>query len=150
VEHALELACAEGHFTRQLAGRVKRLQATDISTNALDRARIRCEGHRNVEFSQLDLSADPLPQEMDLIVCSEVLYYLNDEAELESVAKRLAQALRPSGYLVAAHAFVLKDNMSRTGLDWENPYGAEMITRVIQGVPGLALEASKGARTPRS
>ncbi|WFU39382.1 trifunctional glycosyltransferase/class I SAM-dependent methyltransferase/polysaccharide deacetylase [Bradyrhizobium sp. CB82] len=142
VENALELACAEGHFTRQLARRVKRLRAADISTKALDRARVRCNGHQNIEFAQLDLATDPLPQDIDLIVCSEALYYLDDEAELELVAKRLAQALRPGGYLVAAHAFVLKDNMSRTGLDWESPYGAETITRTIQGVPGLALDAS--------
>ncbi|UWU91309.1 trifunctional glycosyltransferase/class I SAM-dependent methyltransferase/polysaccharide deacetylase [Bradyrhizobium sp. CB1015] len=142
VDHALELACAEGHFTWQLAPKVKRLRAADISTKALDRARIRCNGHQNIEFTQLDLSADPLPQDTDLIVCSEVLYYLNDEAELESVAKRLVQALRPGGHLVAAHAFVLKDNMSRTGLDWESPYGAETIRRILQGVPGLALETS--------
>lgn len=142
VDHALELACAEGHFTRQLAPKVQRLQAADISTKALDRARVRCNGHQNIEFSQLDLSADPLPHDMDLIVCSEVLYYLDDETELQSVAKRLVQALRPGGYLVVGHAFVLKDNMSRTGLDWESPYGAETITRVIQSVPGLALETS--------
>ncbi|EIG58360.1 MULTISPECIES: trifunctional glycosyltransferase/class I SAM-dependent methyltransferase/polysaccharide deacetylase [unclassified Bradyrhizobium] len=142
VDDALELACAEGHFTRQLAPRVKRLQATDISNKALDRARVRCNGHQNIEFSQLDLSANPLPQDIDLIVCSEVLYYLDDEAELQSVAKRLVQALRPGGYLVVGHAFVLKDNMSRTGLDWESPYGAETITRIIQSVPGLALETS--------
>ncbi|MGV7215576.1 glycosyltransferase [Bradyrhizobium sp. UFLA05-112] len=142
MDRALELACAEGHFTQQLAPRVKRLQAADISTKALDRARARCNGHPNIEFSQLDLSADPLPQDIELIICSEVLYYLNDEAELESVARRLAQALRPGGYLVAAHAFVLKDNMARTGLDWDSPYGAETITRIIGGVPGLALEAS--------
>lgn len=142
IDRALELACAEGHFTRQLARRVRRLCAADISTKALGRARVRCNGRQNIEFSQLDLSADPLPQDIDLIVCSEVLYYLDDEAELESVARRLVQALRPGGYLMAAHTFVLKDNMSRTGLDWESPYGAETITRIIQGVPGLALETS--------
>lgn len=142
VDHALELACAEGHFTHQLARKVRRLRAADISAKAVDRARVRCNGHQNIEFSELDLSADPLPLDVDLIVCSEVLYYLDDEAELHSVAKRLVQALRPGGYLVAAHTFVLKDNMSRTGLDWESPYGAETITRIIQSVPGLALETS--------
>jgi peptidoglycan/xylan/chitin deacetylase (PgdA/CDA1 family)/2-polyprenyl-3-methyl-5-hydroxy-6-metoxy-1,4-benzoquinol methylase len=142
IERALELACAEGHFTWRLAGRVKHLLAADVSTKALERARARCDEHHNVEFVQLDLSADPFPQEMDLIVCSEVLYYLNDHAELELVAKRLAQALRSGGYLMTAHAFVLKDNMSRTGFDWEEPYGAVTIRRIIQSVPGLALEAS--------
>lgn len=142
VNHALELACAEGHFTLQLAPKVGCLRAADISSKALDRARVRCSGHQNIEFSQLDLSVDPLPLDIDLVVCSEVLYYLNDKAELESVATRLVQALRPGGYLVAAHTFVLKDNMSRTGLDWESPYGAETITRIIRSVPGLALETS--------
>ncbi|MET4045461.1 peptidoglycan/xylan/chitin deacetylase (PgdA/CDA1 family)/2-polyprenyl-3-methyl-5-hydroxy-6-metoxy-1,4-benzoquinol methylase [Bradyrhizobium sp. RT6a] len=141
-KRALELACAEGYFTRQLAPRVERLIAADISTKALERARARCGEHWNVDFVQLDLSADALPQDLDLIVCSEVLYYLKDEAELDRVANRLADALRPGGRLVTAHAFVLKDNMSRTGFDWENPYGAETIARVIGGVPGLALEAS--------
>lgn len=141
-KRALELACAEGYFTRQLASKVGHLIAADISTKALERARVRCTGHRNVDFVQLDLSAHPLPQGVDLIVCSEVLYYLSDKAELERVANRVAHALCPGGHLVTAHAFVLKDNMSRTGFDWENPYGAETIANVIGGVPALALEAS--------
>ncbi|MBR1170973.1 trifunctional glycosyltransferase/class I SAM-dependent methyltransferase/polysaccharide deacetylase [Bradyrhizobium liaoningense] len=139
---ALELACAEGYFTQQLAPKVGRLLAADISSKAVERARVRCRAHHNVEFMQLDLSIDSLPQNMDLIVCSEVLYYLRDEAELASVANRIAEALRPGGYLLTAHAFVLKDNMSRTSFDWENPYGAETIARVIGSVPGLTLEAS--------
>jgi peptidoglycan/xylan/chitin deacetylase (PgdA/CDA1 family)/trans-aconitate methyltransferase len=141
-ERALELACAEGHFSRQLATKVKHLLASDISTRALERARSRCSEHHNVDFARLDLSADVLPGAMDLICCSEVLYFLNDEAELALVAKKLTQALRPGGHLITAHAFVLKDNMSRTGFDWENPYGAETIARVMEKVPDLAIEAS--------
>lgn len=148
-KRALELACAEGHFTCQLAPRVGYLVAADISIQALKRARARCGEHRNVDFAQLDLTAEALPQDMDLIVCSEVLYYLNDEAELESVAKRLFSALRPGGHLVTAHAFVLKDNMSRTGFDWDNPYGAQTIARVVGSVPDLALEASMQAELYR-
>ena len=41
---ALELACAEGHFTVHLAPRVDDLLATDISTVALGRAAERCRG----------------------------------------------------------------------------------------------------------
>jgi peptidoglycan/xylan/chitin deacetylase (PgdA/CDA1 family) len=141
-ERALELACAEGHFTRELVTKVKHLVASDISARALARARVRCRGHHNVDFVKLDLSADVIPGAMDLICCSEVLYYLNDEAELELVAQKLTQALRPGGHLITAHAFVLKDDMSRSGFDWENPYGAETIARVMEKVPGLALETS--------
>jgi peptidoglycan/xylan/chitin deacetylase (PgdA/CDA1 family)/glycosyltransferase involved in cell wall biosynthesis len=142
VERALELGCAEGHFTSRLAPKVKHLLACDISKKAMERARTRCKEHRNVEFVQHDLSVDALPEALDLIICSEVLYYLSDEKELESIATRLAEALRPGGHLITAHAFVLKDNMSRTGFDWENPYGAETIARVMGNVAGLALETS--------
>ncbi|WMT72882.1 glycosyltransferase [Bradyrhizobium sp. Ash2021] len=141
-ERAIELACAEGHFSRPLATKVGHLLASDISPKALERARLRCSGICNVDFLKLDLSADPLPGEMDLICCSEVLYYLNDQAELALVAQRIAAALRPGGHLITAHSFVLKDNRDRTGFDWENPYGAETIARVMAQLPDLALEAS--------
>jgi glycosyltransferase involved in cell wall biosynthesis/peptidoglycan/xylan/chitin deacetylase (PgdA/CDA1 family) len=142
IGQALELACAEGHFTVQLAPRVGRLLATDISSKALERARARSKGLNNVDFQVLDFSANPIPQGMDLIVCSEVLYYLADEAELRRVAQHIAASLRAGGSLVVAHAFTLTDNMNRTGFDWQNPYGAETITRVFGETPGLALERS--------
>jgi len=146
----------ERHFTRQLAAKVKHLLAADISTRVLNRARSRCSEHRNVDFVKLDLSAELLPGDMDLICCSEVLYYLKDEVELELVAKKLLQALRPGGHLIAAHAFVLSDNMSRTGFDWENPYGAETIAPgdgVTAQVGGTAATGhdflvAQGARAP--
>jgi peptidoglycan/xylan/chitin deacetylase (PgdA/CDA1 family)/2-polyprenyl-3-methyl-5-hydroxy-6-metoxy-1,4-benzoquinol methylase len=139
---ALELACAEGRFTEKLADHVDRLIATDISTKALERAQARCREKRNIEFRQLDLCGDPLPSAVDLIFCSEVLYFLNNEGELSAVAKRLAAALKPGGHILTAHAFVLSDDMSRTGFDWGNPYGAETIARVFAETPGLALERS--------
>ncbi|KWV58680.1 hypothetical protein AS156_33655 [Bradyrhizobium macuxiense] len=141
-ERAIELACAEGHFSRQLASRVGHLLASDISSTALDRARLRCSDIRNVDFVKLDLSADRLPDAMDLVCCSEVLYYLDDQTELQRVARGIARALRPGGHLITAHSYVLQDDTSRTGFDWESPYGAETIARVMAELPELALEAS--------
>ena len=51
IDNALELACAEGHFTVQLATKVKRLTAADISATALARARRRCAGFDEYRFS---------------------------------------------------------------------------------------------------
>jgi peptidoglycan/xylan/chitin deacetylase (PgdA/CDA1 family)/2-polyprenyl-3-methyl-5-hydroxy-6-metoxy-1,4-benzoquinol methylase len=143
IDRALELACAEGHFTIQLAGRVGSLIAADISERALARARARCEGFSNVAFQQNDLSTDALPQGLDLIVCSEVLYFLKDESELRSVARRMAEALAPDGCLLTAHAFLLQDDLDRTGFDWESAaYGAATISQVLQETEGLVLEQS--------
>ncbi|RWN36389.1 MAG: glycosyltransferase [Mesorhizobium sp.] len=141
IERALELACAEGHFTRQLAPRVGHLTATDISAIAIERARARCGDQPNIEFGVLDFSADTLPGEMDLIFCSEVLYYLDDLAELRRIAKKFAEALAPGGSFISAHAFVLRDNVERTGFDW-NTFGAQAISETLAATEGLVLEQS--------
>ncbi|TIN09250.1 trifunctional glycosyltransferase/class I SAM-dependent methyltransferase/polysaccharide deacetylase [Mesorhizobium sp.] len=141
IGRALELACAEGHFTRQLAPRVGHLTATDISAVAIGRARARCSDQPNVEFGVLDFCADTLPGEMDLIVCSEVLYYLDDLAELRRIAKKIVEALAPGGSFINAHAFVLRDNVERTGFDW-NTFGAQSISETLAGTEGLVLDQS--------
>ncbi|SFP44956.1 Predicted xylanase/chitin deacetylase [Mesorhizobium sp. NFR06] len=141
IGRALELACAEGHFTRQLAPRVGHLTATDISDVAIGRARARCSDQPNVEFGVLDFSADTLPGEMDLIVCSEALYYLDDVAELRRVVRKLVEALAPGGSFISAHAFVLGDNVERTGFDW-NTFGAQVISQTLAATEGLVLEQS--------
>jgi peptidoglycan/xylan/chitin deacetylase (PgdA/CDA1 family)/GT2 family glycosyltransferase/2-polyprenyl-3-methyl-5-hydroxy-6-metoxy-1,4-benzoquinol methylase len=139
---ALELACAEGHFTVHLAPRVGHLLATDISATALGRTRTRCAVHGNIDYQVLDFSAEPIPGDMDVIFCSEVLYYLGSEAELRQIAPKIAAALRPGGRLIMAHANVLTDDPSRTGFDWGSVFGAEVIRRVFGQTPGLMLEQS--------
>lgn len=141
IGRALELACAEGHFTRQLAPHLGHLTATDISAIAIERARARCSDQPNVEFGVLDFCADTLPGEMDLIVCSEVLYYLDDLAELRRIAKKIVEALAPGGSFINAHAFVLRDNLERTGFDW-NTFGAQAISETLAATEGLVLDRS--------
>lgn len=141
IDRALELACAEGHFTRQLSPCVGHLTATDISAIAIERARERCSDQSNVEFGVLDFDADTLPGGMDLIFCSEVLYYLDDLDELRRIAKKIVEALVPGGSFVTAHAFVLRDDPKRTGFDW-NTFGAQAISETLSATEGLVLEHS--------
>ena len=54
----------------------------------------------------------------------------------------MADALKPGGRLLTAHAFVLQDDRSRTGFDWGHRWGARTIARVFAAVPQLALERS--------
>lgn len=146
VERALELGCAEGHFTERLAERADTLVAADISRIALDRARERCGRLENVEYVQLDIGAGELAERFDLIVCSELLYYLADRAELDRVAAALARALRPGGRLVAAHAHVVSDQPGRPGFAWDVPFGARTIGAALRNAGGLELE--RELRTP--
>ena len=136
---ALELACAEGHFTVQLAPRVESLIAADISQVALDRAAERCRDLQNISFQRLDMTKDPLPGHFDLIVCSEVLYYLKDLEELKVIASKNAEALEPGGYLLMAHAHLLVDEPDKTGFDWGNPFGGKVMGETFASIPTLRL-----------
>jgi len=138
---ALELACAEGHFTVQLAPLVDHLTAADISQIALDRTRERLTGRADLDFVQLDLGNDPIPGGYDLITCSEVLYYLPDREALRRLAEKLAAALVPGGYLVHAHANVLVDDPNAPGYDWTVPFGAKGISETFAANPDLVLDS---------
>ncbi|TBY80364.1 glycosyltransferase [Rhizobium leguminosarum bv. viciae] len=140
IEKALELACAEGIFTEKLAPKVARLTATDISQRAIDRAIKRCRDHGNVELRVVDFVKSDVPPEQDLVICSEVLYYMKDEEMLAAVCRKMAAAVKPGGYLITAHAHIRQDEPGRTGFDWGHPFGVETIKRVFAAQAGLALE----------
>jgi peptidoglycan/xylan/chitin deacetylase (PgdA/CDA1 family)/2-polyprenyl-3-methyl-5-hydroxy-6-metoxy-1,4-benzoquinol methylase len=139
IERALELGCAEGHFTVQLAPRVGRLIAADISHVALERAAKRCVGLKNISFTRIDINQDSLPGPFDLIVCSEVLYYVSTIESLRATARKLARALKPGGYLLMAHANLVVDEPDRTGFDWDLPFGAKVIGEVFGRIRPLQL-----------
>jgi peptidoglycan/xylan/chitin deacetylase (PgdA/CDA1 family)/2-polyprenyl-3-methyl-5-hydroxy-6-metoxy-1,4-benzoquinol methylase len=140
---ALEIACAEGHFTVRLAPRVGRLTAVDISPRALARAQARCSGHGNVAFQILDLNADDIPGPFDLIVCSEVLYFVRD---LPGVVRRILSQIRPGGFFLSAHSRVLIDDPEGIGFDWKQACGVETVSKTISSQPGIALR--RELRTP--
>lgn len=136
VNRALELACAEGRFTRLLAPRVGELIAADFSRIALQRAAAACPAP-NVRFELLDLVRDALPDQCDLIVCSEVLYFLEDLATLRAVGEKLAAALAPGGHLLMAHANLQVDDPGLSGFDWDLPYGARVIGETLAAISSL-------------
>lgn len=146
IGRALELACAEGHFTQLLAGRVESLLATDIAPPAVERAAERCAQFHNAEFARLDLLTDPIPGRFDLIVCSEVLYYVHDGDALWQLVEKFADALTDDGALVVAHGNLLVDDPNSTGFPWPHGFGAKRIGEYLSQHPALQLEHE--VRTP--
>ncbi|HYP59020.1 MAG TPA: SAM-dependent methyltransferase [Thermomicrobiales bacterium] len=139
----LEIGCSEGVFTTLLADRVDRLVGVDISAIAIERARGRCAQQPHVEFREFDLVSEPIAERFDLIVCSEVLYYVPPFERL-GVARRLVNALNPDGTLLLVHS------MKRHTRHWEDIYGeggGERLHRIFThalGLPALARHASPG------
>ncbi|MDX6260223.1 MAG: hypothetical protein QOH84_1911 [Kribbellaceae bacterium] len=95
----LEPACGIGELTRQLTARSDEVIAFDPVEDAVLRAK--------TAAPLAQLSVDALPctatgQPVDLIVLSEILYYLSDD-DLQASLTNLLRLLEPGGHLVAAH-----------------------------------------------
>ncbi len=98
----LELACAIGENSRLLAPRCLRLLAVDSSPTAIREAE-----RRYGERPHLRFDVAPLPQAMprgpfDLIVASEIGYYL-PLRQLQMLLRLMARELAPGGRVVLLH-----------------------------------------------
>jgi glycosyltransferase involved in cell wall biosynthesis/peptidoglycan/xylan/chitin deacetylase (PgdA/CDA1 family)/2-polyprenyl-3-methyl-5-hydroxy-6-metoxy-1,4-benzoquinol methylase len=146
IDCAMEIACAEGHFTQQLAPKVQKLLAVDISQIALERAAQRCSSFQHIVFERLDFFKDPVKRKFDLIVCSEMLYFVGDKKNLKNIASKISAALNPDGYLLTAHAHQVIDDPNKPGYEWGLPFGAKVIGDTLAKIPTLHLK--KEIRTP--
>jgi 2-polyprenyl-3-methyl-5-hydroxy-6-metoxy-1,4-benzoquinol methylase len=98
----LEVGCSIGVLTRRLADRCDRLVAIDIAASPLSEARRRCADAAWVVFAQMAVPDEWPDEKFDLIVLSEVVYYLS-QIDAVRLADRIRQSLDPGGDLVLAH-----------------------------------------------
>lgn len=98
----LEIGCAVGTLTEQLAPRCDALIVTDISELAAQRTRARMAGSQHVTVERMTFPQELPPGPFDLVVGSDVLYYL-DLDRLRTAARTLADLLEPGGSLLALH-----------------------------------------------
>ena len=99
---ALEVGASIGVFTRMLADRCDELLAVDVSETAVAAARERLRGVSGVRVERRTLPEEMPEGLFDLIVASEVLYYLT-RPELLTTLGRFEAALAPGGVLLAVH-----------------------------------------------
>jgi SAM-dependent methyltransferase len=99
---ALELGASIGVFSALLAPRCTGLTTIDFSPTAVALARERLRGHANVEVIVGRVPDALPPGDCDLIVASEVLYYLG-AAELRKTLDAIEERLEPGGRLVCVH-----------------------------------------------
>ena len=92
----LEVGCATGMLTAELAGICDNLLAIDVSEVALKRARERLQTNSRVIFENRDVGTDWPSGSFELIVFSEVLYFLS-EREIEQTSQAAFASLRTDG-----------------------------------------------------
>jgi LmbE family N-acetylglucosaminyl deacetylase/SAM-dependent methyltransferase len=98
----LEIGCSIGTLTAELAGRCATLLAVDASSTALKLAAERLAPFPGVATRQLTLPAEWPEGTYDLVVVSEVGYYLSP-IEFEQLLERIQSAMAPGGTLLLCH-----------------------------------------------
>ena len=97
-----EPGCANGDLTALLATRCDTLIAADIVPLAVNATRERMRDHRHVAVRSMAIPHDWPDGAFDLIVLSEIAYYL-DDTTLDEVARKTRDTLCAGGILLGCH-----------------------------------------------
>ncbi len=126
---ALELGASIGAFSARLAPRCKSLVTIDAAPSAVDAARERLADQPQAMVICGAIPAAVPHRPFDLVVASEILYYL-DESELAGVLALLERLMSSGARLIAVH--------------WrpagsERPFTADQVHRRLRLEPWLVL-----------
>lgn len=120
---ALEVGCSIGVLTKRLSAQVQDLLAIDVSETALSSAAKRCDGDR-VRFERRAFPAEAPTGAFDLILLSEVLYYLDDD-DLAAAGRWADGALARGGDLLLVH-WIGETDYPQSGDDAVEKFDAAM------------------------
>ena len=96
---ALEVGCSIGVLTERLAGRCDELVGLDFAPSAVAAARARCAPYSNIRIEQMQVPRLWPEGRFDLILFSEVLYFLN-ESDLMETCALTRQSILPGGLVL--------------------------------------------------
>lgn len=101
-QNVLEIGCSNGHLSVHLAKRAAYLLCIDVSEHAVHLATQRLQSFEHVTVENRKIPEELYEQKFDLIVISEVAYYLTCD-ELDEFIKKLKHALKPEGEILCCH-----------------------------------------------
>jgi SAM-dependent methyltransferase len=113
-ERAFEIGGSIGVFTAQLAPRCGHLLSVDVSEAALTQARLRCANLPQVEIKKMQVPGEFPDGQFDLILVSEVGYYLSPP-DLARAADQMLAGLTPGGQLLLVHWTPVVHDYPQTG-----------------------------------
>jgi len=137
-DDVLEIGCADGVFTLALSPRCRHVTAVDISEVARERARERCTGLANVAVAPLDLQSEPLPGQFDVVFAMDVLEFIHGRSRVADTARRLAEGIRPGGYLAITMSRLPEEMRGRLWARWLVE-GGDNMSAFLDGRHGLRL-----------
>lgn len=129
-ENVLEIGCSIGVLTQLIAEKSMHLLATDVSQKALDIAIKRCEKLNNVSFKKMSFAEELPDEQYDLIMISEVAYYLSP-SDWKSSIGTLFEKLLPKGHIVLVHWLPEVHDYPQTGDEVHESFKKLMHSKMI-------------------
>ncbi|OAQ41765.1 methyltransferase [Pedobacter psychrophilus] len=126
----LEIGCSIGVLTKLLAKKCNHLLATDVSEKALEIAKKRCNDLENIQFKNISFP-DQLPEEKyDLIVVSEVAYYLSS-ADWALAIDKMYNMLMEKGQIALIHWLPEVHDYPQTGDEVHYLFADEISEKMV-------------------
>ncbi|WP_447505642.1 class I SAM-dependent methyltransferase [Acinetobacter pittii] len=98
----LEVGCSNGHLSFHLAQRADELVCIDVSERAVQLASARLQEFEHVVVENRKIPEDYSIQKFDLILISEMAYYLSKD-ELHQFIEKLKYSLNDGGEILCCH-----------------------------------------------
>jgi 2-polyprenyl-3-methyl-5-hydroxy-6-metoxy-1,4-benzoquinol methylase len=108
---ALEVGCSIGVLTERLAGRCEQVIGLDFAPSAVAAAQARCAPYPGVRIEQMQVPRQWPGGEFDLILLSEVLYFLN-ESDLKAICTHTTRSILPGGRVLLVNYTGVTDDPS--------------------------------------
>jgi 2-polyprenyl-3-methyl-5-hydroxy-6-metoxy-1,4-benzoquinol methylase len=106
---ALEVGCSIGVLTAQLASRCDQVIGLDFAPSAVAAARARCAPYPGVRIEQRQVPQQWPEGQFDLILFSEILYFLN-ESDLMVACAHTRRSILPGGLVLLVNYTGLTDD----------------------------------------
>lgn len=113
-ESAFEIGCSIGVLTAKLAARCDALLSIDVNEKALAQAGERCREFSNVRFRLMSIPNEFPDEKFDLILVSEVGYYL-DKKDWKTAFDKIFDHLTSGGNVVLVHFTPFVHDYPQTG-----------------------------------
>lgn len=139
-ENALEIGCSIGVLTAKLADRCTRLTSTDVSDRALEIARKRNDDRGHVRFLRMSIPDEFPDGDFDLIVISEVGYYL-DALDWGKAMEKIYDHLRSNGHIILVHWTPEVADYPQTGDEVHNRFEDFAGSRSLRNIRTQLAEA---------